>query len=67
MKAIKIIFGILLCLALPGTLYSFFTGTINEEAPEVIGHLIAIAIIVFLIYLCFKPSKKKDNSLVQNK
>jgi hypothetical protein len=58
MKAVKIIFGIFLCLTLPMSLYSFFTGTINEGVPEVIGHLIAIAIIVFLIYRCFKPSKK---------
>ncbi len=67
MKALRIILGILLCFALPGTLYSFFTGTINEEAPEIIGHLKAIAIILFIIYLCFKPSKKKDISLVHNK
>jgi len=63
MKAIKIIFGILLCLALPGTLYSFFTGTINEGTPEIIGHLIVVGIIIFLIYICFKPTKKKETTI----
>lgn len=67
MKAIKIIFGILLCLSLPGSLYSFFTDTVNKDTPEVLGHLIAIGIIAFLIYLCFKPSKNKEDSLIQKK
>ena len=65
MKTLKIIFGILLCLALPGSLYSFFTKTITEGSPEILGHVFALIIISFLIYLCFKPSKKNSESLTK--
>ena len=63
MKTLKILFGILMCFALLATLISFFTGTVNEETPEIIGHLILIVIIIVLIYICFKPSRNKINSI----
>ena len=60
MKVLKIILGIILSIGLLGSVVSFFTVTVNEEAPEVLGHLITILIISFVVYLCFKPSKKTD-------
>lgn len=59
MKAIIAIFGILMCFALVATLLSFFTETINQETPEILGHLIVIGFIIGIIYLCLKPSKTK--------
>lgn len=63
MKTLKILFGILMCFALLATLISFFTGTIDEETPEIIGHLILIGIIIIVIYISFKPSRNKTNSI----
>lgn len=59
MKTLKTVLGIVLSIGLLGSVISFFTVTVNEETTEVLGHLLAILIISFVVYLCFKPSKKK--------
>lgn len=58
MKTLKIIIGILLAICALGSLMSLIAQLNTYEAPEIIGHLVAIAFVSWLIYLCFKPSKK---------
>ncbi len=58
MKTIKIIFGILLLIGAFGSLIMFFEQVSSYEVPEIIGHLIAIALIGFIAYLLLKPVSK---------
>lgn len=58
MKTIKIIFGILLLIGAFGSLIMFFEQVSSYEAPETIGHLIAITLIGFIAYLLLKPASK---------
>ncbi|MBU2940151.1 hypothetical protein KO494_11450 [Lacinutrix sp. C3R15] len=58
MKTLKIIFGILLIVGGIGSLVSFFQAMGKYEAPELIGHLIAIAIVFGLAYFLLKRNKK---------
>ncbi|MDP3314389.1 hypothetical protein [Lutibacter sp.] len=58
MKAIKIIAGVLLIIGTLGSLMSFFKQVSSYEAPELIGHLLAIVLISWFAYLLLKPSKK---------
>lgn len=57
MKALKIILGVLLIIGGLGSLMSFFQQVTSYEAPELIGHLIAIALISWAAYALLKPSK----------
>jgi len=63
MKVLKTILGVLLTIGLLGSIFSFFTTTLNETTPDILGHLLAIIIIAFVVYLCFKPSKAKNKNL----
>tara|TARA_R110001583_G_scaffold125021_6_gene276493 strand:- start:2281 stop:2460 length:180 start_codon:yes stop_codon:yes gene_type:complete len=57
MKTIKTIVGILLIIGSLGSIMSFFNQISSYEAPELIGHLIAIGLISWFAYLLLKPSK----------
>lgn len=57
MKVLKIILGILLVFGALGSLISFFKQVASYEAPDLIGHLIAIALISWAAYALLKPSE----------
>jgi len=60
MKILKTILGVLISIALIGSIVSFLSTTIpNEGTPEILGHLLVIIIFVFIIIQLFKPSKEK--------
>lgn len=57
MKTLKIILGILLIIGTFSSIMNFFQQVKSYEAPELIGHLIAIALISWAAYALLKPSK----------
>lgn len=54
MRIIKIILSILLTIGGLGSLISFFQQVNTYEGPELIGHLIALALISWGIYALLK-------------
>lgn len=57
MKVLKILLGILLIIGALSSLMSFFQQVASYEAPELIGHLIAIFLISWAAYALLKPLK----------
>ncbi len=57
MKALKIILGVLLIFGALGSLISFFQQVASYDASELIGHLIAVALISWAAYALLKPAK----------
>jgi hypothetical protein len=65
MRIIKIILGIVLLIGSFGSLISLGENASSYESPELVGHVIAIVIMVGLAIFLFKGSGDNSNNEIQ--
>jgi hypothetical protein len=64
MKIVKKIVGVLLIIMATGSFFSLLMNLNSYNFPDILGHLIAIALISYLSYLFLKTKKNKQEKII---